>query len=135
MGLCVRGMLKTMLGLLILVAFQLAGVGLHRLGVPLPSGVLGLLLFTAALATGAVKLKWVEGTADFLVRHMLLLFIPLMVGLTQVFGLLRHDWLALIASLVVSLLAVLFTAGGMAHFLLRDDAVDDFAEADEEQIG
>ncbi len=108
-----------MLGFLIIVGFQLLGMGLHKLGVPLPGGVLGLLLFTTALATELVKVEWVERTADFLVRHMLLLFIPLMAGLTQMSAELRRDGVALLASLVVSLLAVLLTTGGLAHFLLR----------------
>ena len=107
-------------GFLILVGFQLGGIGLHRLGVPLPSGVLGLLLFTAALATGIVRLEWVERTADFLIRHMMLLFIPLMAGLTQMSAELRRDGVALLASLVASLLAVLLTTGGLAHLLLRN---------------
>jgi holin-like protein len=109
-----------MCGFLILVGFQLAGIGLHRVGVPLPGGVLGLLLFTISLATGVVKLEWVERTADFMVRHMLLLFIPLLAGLTQMSAELRRDGVALLASMVVSLLAVLLTTGGLAHFLLRD---------------
>jgi holin-like protein len=107
-----------MLGFAILVGFELLGVELHKLGVPLPGGVLGLLLFTAALASGLVKVKWVEKTATFMVRHMLLLFIPVMAGLTQMSAELRADGVALMASLVVSLLAVLLATGGMAHMLL-----------------
>jgi holin-like protein len=109
-----------MRGLLILVGFHAVGIGLHRVGVPLPAGVLGLLLFLGALVTGIVKLKWVEETADLMVRHMLLLFVPLLAGLTVMGDVLRHDALALIASIVVSLAAVLLTTGGLAHFLLGD---------------
>jgi holin-like protein len=112
-----------MLGFLILVGFQLLGMEMHRLGVPLPGGVLGLLLFTAALVTGLVKVEWVEKTASFMVRHMLLLFIPVMAGLTQMSAELRADGVALVASLVVSLFAVLLATGGMANLLLRDELV------------
>jgi holin-like protein len=111
---------KIILGFSILVGFQLAGMGLHKVGVPLPAGVLGLLLFTTALATEIVKVEWVEYAADFLVRHMLLLFIPLMAGLTQMSAELRRDGVALLASLIASLIAVLLTTGGLAHFMLRD---------------
>ncbi|MDR3745209.1 MAG: CidA/LrgA family protein [Acidobacteriaceae bacterium] len=111
---------KVILGFSILIGFQLAGMGLHKVGVPLPAGVLGLLLFTTALAIEIVKVEWVETTADFLVRHMLLLFIPLMAGLTQMSAELRRDGVALLASLIASLIAVLLTTGGLAHFLLRD---------------
>jgi holin-like protein len=79
-----------------------------------------------------VKVEWVERTANFLVRHMLLLFIPLMAGLTQMSAELRKDGVALLASLVVSLLAVLLTTGGLAHFLLRDAKPAETSEAEGE---
>jgi holin-like protein len=112
--------LKQMLGLLILIAFHAAGVGLHHIGVPLPAGVLGLLLFLASLVMRVVKIEWVERTADLMVRHMLLLFVPLLAGLTAVGDVLRNNALALVASIVVSLVAVLLTTGGLAHLLLGD---------------
>ena len=111
-----------MIGFLVIVGFQLLGIGLHRLGAPLPGSVLGLLLFTQALATELVKVKWVERAATLLVRHMTLLFIPLMAGLPLISAKLRQDGIALLASMIVSLLVVLLTTGGLAHFLLRDDA-------------
>ncbi len=122
--------MKHLLGFAIIIVFQLLGFGLHRLGVPLPGGVLGLLLFTTALAIGIVKLEWVERTADFLVQHMLLLFIPLMAGLTQMSAELRRDGVALLASVVVSLLAVLLTTGGLAHFLLRTPKIAEPVEVE-----
>ena len=120
-----------MLGFLILVAFQLLGYGLHKLGVPLPGAILGLLLFTLALAMELIRVEWVERTANFLVKHMTLLFIPLMAGLPGMSNELRRDGIALLASTVVSLLAVLLTTGGLAHFLLRDKAQVQEQEAGE----
>jgi len=117
-----RRTLGWILGFLILVGFQFLGIGLHRLGVPLPGTILGLLLFTFALATELVKVEWVEQMATFLVRHMMLLFIPLMAGLPGMSAELRRDGIALLASTIVSLLAVLLITGGLAHFLLRDAA-------------
>ncbi len=117
-----------MLGFVIIVAFEFLGIGLHHLGVPLPSSVLGLLLFTLALVLGLVRLEWVERAATLLIRHMTLLFIPLMAGLTTMTSELRRNGVALLASLVASLLAVLLTTGGLAHLLLRDDEIAEIAE-------
>ena len=86
----------------------------------MPGSVLGLLLFALALATEAVEVEWVERAATLLVRHMTLLFIPLMAGLPQMSAKLRRDGVALLASMVVSLLVVLLATGGLAHLLLRD---------------
>ena len=117
-----------MLGFVIIVAFEFLGIGLHHLGVPLPSSVLCLLLFTLALVLGLVRLEWVERAATLLIRHMTLLFIPLMAGLTTMTSELRRNGVALLASLVASLLAVLLTTGGLAHLLLRDDEIAEIAE-------
>lgn len=118
-------------GFLVLIGFELLGLGLHKIGVPLPAAVLGLLLLTLALATEVVKVQWVERAATFLVRHMMLLFIPLMAGLPQMSAELHRDGAALAASMVVSLLAVLLTTGGLAHLLLRDLPADQTAEGEE----
>jgi holin-like protein len=119
-----------MLGFLIIVGFQLLGLWLHRLGVPLPGGVLGLLLFTLALTIKLVKLEWVERTATFLVRHMTLLFIPMMAGLPAMSQELRRDGVALLVSMAASLLAVLLTTGGLAHYLLRGAGEEKLSEAE-----
>lgn len=124
-GLSLKGRIPgqaEVLGFLIIVGFELLGMELHRVGAPLPGGVIGLLLFTFALAAGLVKVEWVEKTATFLVRHMTLLFIPMMVGLPQMSAELRAEGVALLASSVISLFAVLLTTGGLAHIFLRDAA-------------
>ena len=110
------------IGFAILVAFLYLGIGLNKLGVPLPGSVLGLLLFTFALSIQLVRLKWVESAAMFLVRHMSLLFIPILAGVPGMSAEFRKNGVPLLASMVVSLLACLLITGGLAHFLLRDRA-------------
>lgn len=105
-------------GITVVVALFLFGSWLHRVGVPIPGGVLGLLLFYFALLSGILKLRWVESASNFLLRHMVLLFVPLTVGLMDLGPLLSHQAAAILVSLVVSFLAVLLTGGLLAHRLL-----------------
>jgi holin-like protein len=112
-------MLEFVLGASLLVAIFLLGDWLHRLGLPIPGGVLGLLLLYAGLQTGVVKLKWVERAANFLLRHMVLFFIPLTVGLIDMGALLSHQVWAICTSLVLSFLAVLLVTGLLGDRLLR----------------
>jgi holin-like protein len=107
------------LGVVVLAAFQMVGSAIHHLGFPIPGGVLGLIFLYFGLSTGVIKLKWVEDAAAFLLRHMLLLFIPITVGLKEMMPLLGHQAVAILASLLVSLLAVQITTGLMGHILLR----------------
>lgn len=122
-------MLDFVRGLLIVVALFLLGTWLHRVGVPIPGGVLGLLLFYAGLLSGVLKLSWVESAAGALLRHMVLLFVPLTVGLMELGKVLSRQAGAIIASLLVSFLAVLLTTGLLGRWLLRDLGTDDAEEA------
>ena len=110
-------------GFAILVGFFLLGTGLHRVGVPVPGGVLGLLAVYLAMSAGRVKLQGVERAADFVLRHMVLLFVPLTVGLMEMGPVLSRQALAITASLLVSLTAVLLTTGLLGKWLLPTEPV------------
>ena len=116
-------------GLALLVGFFLLGGFLHRVGVPIPGGVLGLLLLYVALTTGLVPLAWLQRAADLLLRHMVLLFVPLTVGLMDLGRVLSRQAFALSASLIVSFLAVLLTTGLLGRWLVAGLPAD--AEAAE----
>lgn len=106
-------------GLAIIVAIFLIGGWLHAHGVPIPGGVLGLLLFYTAMLSGILKLRWVDRAAGLLLRHMVLLFVPLTVGLMDLGPVLSRQALAILASLVISFLAVLLTTGLLARWMLE----------------
>jgi holin-like protein len=105
-------------GFSLLVVFFLLGSFLHGQGLPIPGGVLGLILFYLALSSGLVKLQWVERAAGLILRHMVLLFVPLTVGLVEMGPVLSRQALAITASLLVSLAAVLLTTGLLGQWLL-----------------
>jgi holin-like protein len=111
-------MREFVLGIAIIVGVFLFGDYLHRLGVPIPGGVLGLLLFFVGLQTNLVKLKWVERASGFLLRHMVLLFVPLTVGLMNMGSLLSRQLWIICISIVFSFLAVLLVTGLVGDRLL-----------------
>jgi holin-like protein len=113
-----RSVIETLLGFGIVTAFFLLGSFLHRLGLPIPGGVLGLILFFLALQFRLIKLKWVERAAGLLLRHMVLLFVPLTVGLMELGPLLSRQAVAITGSLLVSLVAVILTTGLLGRWLL-----------------
>ncbi len=121
-------MAEYVLGTAAIVGIYLLGDLLHRLGVPIPAGVLGLLLFYGGLQLGVVKLTWVERAANLLLRHMVLLFIPLTVGLMDMGRLLSRQWWIICCSVVFSFLAVLLATGLLGDRLLAP--VSDRVEAE-----
>jgi len=114
-------MIDYLRGFGILVGFYLLGLLLHRAGIPIPGGVLGLLLFYLGLASGVVRLGWVEKTASLLLRHMVLLFVPLTVGLMEMGQVISRDAVPIVASLLVSWVAVLLTTGLLGGWMLPAD--------------
>lgn len=107
--------MQGIIGFLILIVFNMLGVWLHNLlGIPLPGNVLGLILFLLALWTKTIRLEWVEKSAQFLLDHMLLFFIPYVVGIIAFFPLIGEHWFSMLTGTLGSTLAVLFVTGYVA---------------------
>ncbi len=108
-----------MRGLAVLLGFQFCGLCLHAVGIPIPGTVLGLILFTASLFLGLIKLAWVEDVSALLLGNMLLFFVPIIVFSGRALAPLKSEWGAIAASILVSLLAVMLTTGLVTHHLLE----------------
>jgi holin-like protein len=112
--------MKTIKGVLILLAFfgmgTLANKWLH---VPLPGNLLGMLLLTLALCTGLVKLEWVETASNLLIRHMMLFFVPILVGVTAYLKWIAGDPWPIVSSLVLGPLAVMLVSGRVVQWYLN----------------
>lgn len=107
-----------MLGFALLLLFNLAGLALHDLlHVPLPGNVIGLLLLLAALTLRLVKLEWIEAPAQFLLRHMMLFFVPYVIAVVRLRQTLADNWLALLGGMVFSTLLAMAVTGWIAQWL------------------
>jgi holin-like protein len=99
-------------GIVILLAFLYAGNAVSALlHLPLPGSVLGMVMLAAALHLRLIRPEWVKPAADVLIRHMSLLYIPPGVGVMAYFGLIRREWLPLVAAGVVGMVAVMLVVG------------------------
>ncbi|MBB6674425.1 CidA/LrgA family protein [Cohnella nanjingensis] len=109
-----------MKGFAILLLFNLAGLAGHQLlHIPLPGNVLGMLLLLLSLLAGWVKLAWIEASAQFLLKHMLIFFAPTIVGVIVYFGQIGQQWLPIVANLFVSTAIVLALTGWVTAKLAR----------------
>ncbi|MBD0379363.1 CidA/LrgA family protein [Paenibacillus sedimenti] len=110
-----------MLGFAILLAFNFIGYGIQiSLNVPLPGNIIGLILFTAALFAGLIKLEWVEGAASFLTKHMMLFFLPFTVGVIAFTPMLGANWLSICSGIALGTLAVLIVTGWVSSMLNKE---------------
>lgn len=107
-------------GIAILLAFLYAGNAVSALlGLPLPGSVLGMVMLAAALHFRVVRPEWVKPAADPLIRHMSLLYIPPGVGVMVYFGVIRREWLPLVAAGVVGMVAVMLVVGLLQQAMER----------------
>ena len=89
--------------LTLLLVYQLAGETIVRLlGLPVPGPVLGMLLLLATLMWRGSTPEPLRGTANGLLRHLSLLFVPAGVGVMVHFHRLAAEWPAILAALLVS---------------------------------
>ncbi|SDD22124.1 CidA/LrgA family protein [Paraburkholderia lycopersici] len=74
---------------------------------PVPGGVVGLVLLLALLFCGGVTPRWVKAGADWLLSDMLLFFIPAAVAAVNYGGLFRADGWRLVLVVVGGTLMVM----------------------------
>ncbi len=93
-----------MLGALtLLLIYQLAGEVIVQLaGLPVPGPVLGMLLLFATLVLRGEVAASLRETANGLLQHLSLLFVPAGVGVMVHAALLGAEWLPIVAALIGS---------------------------------
>jgi holin-like protein len=111
---------------LLLIACELVGEVVReafRLAIPGP--VIGMFFLAAALTFRKDKLDApaipdvVGQTAETLISHMGLLFVPAGVGIIAEAGLLRAQWLPIVAGLIGSTILSLAVTGLVTHWTMR----------------
>lgn len=97
-----------LIALTLLLVFQLAGEALSRVaGIAVPGPVIGFALLALLLVRSPLAMRRVAPTADALLRHLSLLFVPAAVGIIQQAPRLRAEGLAIGVALLVSTIAAL----------------------------
>lgn len=86
---------------------------------PLPGSVSGLLCLWLVLETGLVSVKWFERGADSLLEHLMLFFVPAMLGLVDHRELLSMTGLKLLAAVLVGTLLVMAGTALVVEYGLR----------------
>jgi holin-like protein len=116
-----------MLGALtVLLLFQCVGEGVsYGLSLPVPGPVVGMVLLFVFLLIRPSAIAMVEPSADLLLKHLSLLFVPAGVGVmafgTQVHG----EWLAIVVALFASTLLAIAVTALVTRALMRVTGHDD----------
>ncbi|NYT57612.1 CidA/LrgA family protein [Alcaligenaceae bacterium] len=96
----------------VLFIMQAAGEVLVRLtGLPLPGSLIGMLLMLGALMAYGRVPTGLRDTCHHMLKHLMLLFIPLVAGIMLYVGPLEREWIPFLLACVVGVgLTVMVTA-------------------------
>jgi holin-like protein len=104
----------------LLLVFQLLGEVLSRaLALPIPGPVIGMALLFAALAWRGGPPPELRTTAQGLLQHLSLLFVPAGTGVMLHFQRLSDEWLPLVVSLLLSTALTIGISALVLRLLLR----------------
>ena len=89
------------------------------IGQRLPGSIIGMLLLAGLLGSGLIRLSWVEAGANFLVRWMSLLFVPIGVGVVDQLDLVASSLGAILLTCIVGTAIIMAVTGWMFQWLER----------------
>ncbi len=106
--------------LAILLGLQLLGeVAVQVSGLPIPGPVVGMVLLFIILRWRESLPDALRATAETLLSHLSLLFIPAGVGIIQHGTRLADEWLALLAAMVLSTLITVVVTALVMQWVIR----------------
>lgn len=90
-------------------------------GINFPGSIIGMLLLTAALQMGIIRLESVKGISDFLISNMGFFFVPPGVALMLYFDIIKAEFWPIVAATVVSTVVVMISTGWTYQMLRRSN--------------
>lgn len=87
-------------------------------GIKLPSSIIGMLLLTLFLQLKWIKLRWVEGISNFLVKNLGFFFVPPGVALMLYLDIIKAQLIPILVASIVSMFIVIVVTGWI-HQLVR----------------
>ena len=87
---------------------------------PVPGNVLGVVILFSLLCIGIIRIEQVEQAADFLLKHLMFFFIPIVAGLMEWGGMFREHALTFAFAILVTSLLPLFACAWLVLGLRRE---------------
>lgn len=103
----------------ILLFYMLGGVVSAATSGLLPASIAGMVLLFLALIFKLVKARTIKPATDFLLKNLMLFFVPIAVGVVGSFTLFEGHLVAIVVSSLVSTVIVIGVVGVVAQGLIR----------------
>ena len=112
--------MKYLKQLCIILLFSFVGEILNYIiPLPIPASIYGIILLFVSLMIGLVKLENVEGTGEFLIQIMPVMFIPAAVGLLESWSVIKSSFVTFLIITVVSTIIVMSVSGIVTQIIIK----------------
>jgi holin-like protein len=110
----------TILQIALLTLFFLTGNLISKyLHLPIPGGIVGMIILFIMLQLKIIKLEWIERGTSWLLAELILFFIPAAVGVINYQQALGSQWGRILAVIVLSSLTVMIFTGLTAQIIAK----------------
>ncbi|QGS69709.1 CidA/LrgA family holin-like protein [Oceanobacillus sp. 143] len=101
------------------IFFQLGEWIQQSLHLFIPGSVIGMVILFLLLLLNVVKPSWIDLGSKFIIRHLVLFFIPVTVGVIEYLDLFKGYGLILVIIVIISTLLVMISSGLVSQWLVR----------------
>lgn len=88
------------------------------IGGVLPANVLGMILLLVLLASRLIKARQVEHAADFFLKNMAIFFLPVSLGILDIYAQIKSQFIAIIAVCVITTFLTALATAATVHYIL-----------------
>lgn len=104
----------------VLYLFYVVGTWIQALlGLVIPGSVIGLVLLFLCLFFNIIPEKWIASGASFMVKHLIIFFIPATAGIINYYELFMGKGIIIVIITVISSLFVLVTSGFVSEKIVE----------------
>lgn len=105
--------------ILIFLINYLSAFILKTFNIPFPSPILGIIILFTLLKTKLLKEELVQSFCDFILKYMILFFIPLFVGLISFMPIIIKNFLSIIMTILITTTLVMISVGLSYEWIVK----------------
>ena len=87
--------------------------------VTFPAPILGIIILFSLLKIGIIKENWIEDFCNFMLKNMILFFIPIFVGIITYTDIISKNFLAIAMTIIITTTLVMVSVGLFTYNVIK----------------
>ncbi len=110
--------IASQIGLLYII-YMIGRLIQHTFALPIPGSIIGMTILFILLMTNRIKATWIQDGSSWMMKHLVLFFIPATVGIIGYFSFFSGKGSLLVLIVLVSTALVLVISGITGQFVVQ----------------